>query len=72
MITRPWALSIKVTVPKGPATPVALIELIVAVAVAVPAVRSQPKESFHEQIGPRLTSSETAYWNLLFCTSARR
>jgi hypothetical protein len=43
VIIRPWALSIKLTVPKGPPTPVALIELIVAVAVAAPAVRVATK-----------------------------
>jgi hypothetical protein len=37
VITRPVALSVKITVPKGAPTPVALIELIVAVAVAAAA-----------------------------------
>ena len=43
MITKPVVLSVKITVPKVAPTPVALIELIVAVAVAavagVPAKR---------------------------------
>jgi hypothetical protein len=43
VITKPWVLSIKVTVPSGPLTPVALIALIVAVAVAAPAVRVPTK-----------------------------
>jgi hypothetical protein len=37
VITRPVALSVKITVPKGAPTPVALIELVVAVAVAAAA-----------------------------------
>ena len=42
-ITTPPALSVKVTVPKDPPTPVALMELIVAVAVAAPAIRVPTK-----------------------------
>ena len=37
MITKPVVLSVKITVPKVAPTPVALIELIVAVAVAAAA-----------------------------------
>jgi hypothetical protein len=43
VITTPPALSVKVTVPKDPPTPVALMELTVAVAAAAPAVRVPTK-----------------------------
>jgi hypothetical protein len=43
VITRPSGLSTKLTIPKGPLTPVALIELIVAVTVAAPTVRVPTK-----------------------------
>jgi hypothetical protein len=67
VITRPSALSVKVTDPKGPPIPLAQIELIVAVAVAAPALHVPTgRRPTTKNSASRLSLGEIAGWHLLF------
>ena len=71
MIAKPAVLSVKITVPKVAPTPVALIDLIVAVAVAAAAGVSCRKEARDEQTQNCVQEKSHARASSFLCTSAR-